>query len=198
MSDKFLVVDNVAWEERYQNNETGWDRGQASQAVDVFCQQFKAPAHILVPGCGRGYEVIAFIKQGFEVTAVDLSETAIAELGAKLDKNSQQANLYTADFFKWQPKQAVDFIYEQTSLCAIPPANREAYAEQLYHWLKPGGSVFALLMQTHVDGGPPFHCDLEEMKELFPASKWAWEEKDQTVTLSSDKYEHIVILTKLD
>ena len=29
-------------------------------------------------------------------------------------------------------------------------------------------------MQTHQDGGPPWHCDLERMKELFPTEQWQW------------------------
>ncbi len=29
-------------------------------------------------------------------------------------------------------------------------------------------------MQTGREGGPPFHCALNDMVDLFPKEKWAW------------------------
>jgi len=45
---------------------------------------------------------------------------------------------------------------------------------QLGRWLKPGGLLFALFMQTGKEGGPPYHCDIESMRALFPDAQWDW------------------------
>ena len=82
----------------------------------------------------------------------------------------------------WQPDAPLDAIYEQTCLCAIHPDHWTAYAAQLQRWLKPGGTLFALFMQMVRPGatqeglieGPPYHCDINAMRALFPATQWDW------------------------
>ncbi|MGH9906661.1 MAG: methyltransferase domain-containing protein, partial [Pyrinomonadaceae bacterium] len=74
----------------------------------------------------------------------------------------------------WDPEQTFDAIYEQTCLCALPPKLWPEYCERLYRWLKPDGKVFALFMQTNEPGGPPYHCDINEMRALFSHNEWIW------------------------
>ena len=69
-----------------------------------------------------------------------------------------------------------------TALCAIDPAMRHDYAERLWSWLKPGGKLYALFMQTGQAGGPPFHCELADMRALFPAERWAWPDEIEVRT----------------
>ena len=81
------------------------------------------------------------------------------------------------DFFTWQPEEKFDAIFEQTSLCALPPEIWQKYETALYEWLKPQGKVCAAFMQTGREGGPPFHCELNDMAELFPNERWKWSEE---------------------
>ena len=37
--------------------------------------------------------------------------------------------------------------------------------------------LFALFMQSKRPDGPPFHCDLERMRELFPHDEWTWSDE---------------------
>lgn len=68
-----------------------------------------------------------------------------------------------------------DAIYEQTCLCAIEPEARVRYEAKLLELLKPEGLLFALFMQTGNPGeGPPFHCDVQDMKKLFDQNRWNW------------------------
>ena len=55
------------WESHYQRGETGWDRGAVSPALDHwFGNGNGIPCRVLVPGCGRGYEVAALAHRGFD------------------------------------------------------------------------------------------------------------------------------------
>jgi hypothetical protein len=76
------------------------------------------------------------------------------------------------DVTLWQPDAAFDATYDQTCLCALPPALWLAYEAQLRRWLRPCGRLFILFMLTGRDGGPPFDCPLPAMRSLFSA--WAW------------------------
>lgn len=79
-----------------------------------------------------------------------------------------------ADALVWQPEQPFDAVYEQTCLCALSPGSWTVYAKQLSVWLRPAGKLFILFMQTEPRGGLPYHCDMKQMRELFPQDTWQW------------------------
>ena len=85
-----------------------------------------------------------------------------------------------ADVLRWLPARPLDAVYEQTCLCALHPDHWVAYAAQLHSWLRAGGRLFALFMQARRDDaaggiiqGPPYHCDINAMRALFPAARMA-------------------------
>jgi len=170
------MSDRAFWEGKYHNNEPGWDRGDSSPALLAWLKELK-PCRILVPGCGRGHEVIELARRGFDVTAVDIATPAIDHMQEMLEKEKLTATLIHGDLFGLE-LAPFDAIYEQTCLCAIQPSQRVEYENWLHGHLKPGGQLLALFMQTGVDGGPPFHCDTSEMKELFNNSRWQWPESE--------------------
>ena len=187
------------WDVRYGHGVTPWDRGGLSPALGHWLNEgVLEPSRILVPGCGRGYEVVELARRGFDVTAVDLSPTAIEMVSEKLEAAGLSATLVQADFFRWKPDSPFDSIYEQTSLCALLPDQWRAYVKRLSEWLVPGGRLFALFMQTNRAGGPPFHCDLDAMKALFAADAWAWSPSEpEKVDHSTGFFEFGVILKRI-
>ncbi len=164
------------WEQRYQAGETGWDRAACSPALAQWLENGLSPCRIMIPGCGRGYEVVELARRGFAVTAIDIAPSAIAHLQAALHAADVTAEIISGDLFDYKPDVPFDAIYEQTCLCAIRPNQRGAYEARLFEWLNPGGRLYALFMQTGAEGGPPFHCDLLAMRKLFDASHWQWSE----------------------
>ena len=163
------------WENRYQQGQTGWDRGRTSKNLMFWLDQdLLEKCRVLIPGCGNGYEVLKLASMGFDVTAIDIAPSAIQNLQAALDKANLKATLVEGDFFSWLPDFHFDAIYEQTSLCALPPHQWQAYENQLYNWLKPQGKLFAQFMQTEAEGGPPYHCEINVMEDIFKKGKWLW------------------------
>ena len=56
------------WEERYLSGRTAWDRGGVSPALRHWLASGALRAgRVLVPGCGRGHEVAALAREGFQV-----------------------------------------------------------------------------------------------------------------------------------
>ncbi|ATX81269.1 Thiopurine S-methyltransferase (TPMT) [Mariprofundus ferrinatatus] len=181
------------WEGKYHNNETGWDRGNASPALLDWLKELE-PCRILVPGCGRGHEVIELARRGFDVTAVDIATPAIDHMQAMLEKERLTATLIHGDLFELI-LEPFDAIYEQTCLCALQPEQWPAYEQWLYTHLKPGGQLLALFMQTGAEGGPPFHCDVSDMSYLFSDSRWQWPDNGNEVPHPSGRFElaHLLI-----
>lgn len=170
-----LVID---WEERFREGTTRWERpGLHPAFVDWQESGTLAPCHILVPGAGRSAEPAALAEAGFTVTVVDAAPSAVATQRARLERVHLRTHVALADLFTWQPAAPFDAIYEQTCLCALPPALLADYAARLHHWLRPEGRLFALFMQTGKTGGPPFDCPTEAMRTLFDAARWTWPDR---------------------
>jgi len=165
------------WEALYQQGDTGWDRGEASPALAHWLEQglISAKQRVMIPGCGRGYEVIALAELGCDVIGLDLAPSAIKAVQDGLQQYGVSAEAICVDLFAYQPEQLCDVIYEQTCLCALPLQHRKAYEQCLSAWLKPGGILCLSMMQTGEAGGPPFHCDWLEMKQLFSDERWQWQ-----------------------
>ena len=187
------------WDEKYRANTTPWDRGETSPALHAWLGTgVLKPGSILIPGCGRGHEAVDLARRGFRVTALDISPTALQHLQAQLAQAGVQAELVCDDVLTWQPPTPFDALYEQTCLCALDPEQWPRYEQQLHAWLKPGGQLLALFMQTDKDGGPPYHCAMPAMRELFPAIRWHWPELAVAeVPHTNGLHELATILTRL-
>lgn len=144
---------------------------------------------VLVPGCGSGHEVALLAEWGFDVTAVDFAPAALEQTRARLRRLLQsdsgrgmlRAELVEHDLIDYEPALPFDVIYEQACLCSIYPDHWGRYADNLTRWLRPGGRLFALFVQMVRPGasqgvieGPPYHCDINAMRALFPVSRWEW------------------------
>jgi SAM-dependent methyltransferase len=170
------------WQERFLREEMPWDRrAPGPQLVAWLDAGTLRPCRILVPGCGSGFEVALLAQRGFSVTAIDYAPAAIARVSERLAAANLQAELAQADALDWHPAAPFDAVYEQTCLCAIHPDLWTAYAAQLQSWLQPGGSMYALFAQLARPGaakgiieGPPYHCDINAMRALFPGHLWRW------------------------
>ncbi len=181
------------WEARYRRGETGWDRGGVSPALDQWrAAGLLSPGdRLLIPGCGRGHEVVALARAGFSVTAVDVAPSAVAAVRAALDAAGAEAEVVQADLFTWEAGAPFDAVYEQTCLCALPPSRWSGYEARLATWLRPGGWLLALFMQTGKEGGPPYHCDLSAMRALFDEATWSWPAEERMRVRHPNGYEEL-------
>ncbi len=168
----------IDWEGRYREGSTGWERRGFNPAfLNWRATGELAPCRILVPGGGRSLEPLALAEAGFDVTVVDAAPSAVAAQRARFERLTVDARIEQADLFTWQPGAPFDAIYDQTCLCALSPELWPAYIQRLHQWLRPGGSLFILFMQSDRPSGPPFHCDLVTMRRLFDAAVWQWPEE---------------------
>ncbi|ODP37582.1 RsmB/NOP family class I SAM-dependent RNA methyltransferase [Sphingomonas turrisvirgatae] len=76
------------------------------------------PARLIGPGAGRvldlcaapGGKTLQLASAGWDVTAVDISESRLARLRENLDRTGLSAQIVAADLLKWQPEGAVDAV----------------------------------------------------------------------------------------
>ena len=139
--DEFLSANY--WDNRYRDQNTGWDVGYATPAITAYIDQLtNKDISILIPGCGNAYEAEYLAAKGFvNITCIDISPALCNALTERW--RGQPMQVVCGDFFAHQGQY--DLILEQTFFCALNPSLRDDYAKQMAHLLKPGGKLVGLL-----------------------------------------------------
>jgi len=154
------------WDNRYLNNETGWDMKQVSPPLKAYIDSLENKnLKILIPGCGNAYEAEYLLEKGFKkVTLVDFSKVVTERLKDRYKGKS--ISIIHENFFDLQGKY--DLILEQTFFCALDPSLRKKYVEKCYDLLNDGGKIAGVLFnKKFAPTEPPFIATDEEYGKLF-------------------------------
>ena len=143
------------------------------------------PVKAIDIGCGLGDNAIALQNAGYDVTAFDLSQTAVdwaTERHKDTGVKFQQADLFSlpADWIG-----AFDFVHETYTIQALKGGLRAAAFSEIASLLKPGGSLLAICRSRPDEGeitGPPWPISRKEMANFEKAglSVETFEEFDVT------------------
>lgn len=162
-----MDLDERYWDNRYIQNDIGWDIGYVSTPLRTYIDQLTNKGlNILIPGGGNSYEAEYLYSKGFKNThVIDLSATALSNLKARVP-DFPEANLIHKDFFELEGK--FDLIMEQTFFCALDPSLRNSYVSKVYQLLRDRGKLVGLLFNVPLnDDHPPFGGNETEYRSLF-------------------------------
>jgi predicted TPR repeat methyltransferase len=153
------------WSERFAQGFTPWDQGGVPAALRQFVEQSPRKYTTLIPGCGTAYEVAFLSDAGWDVTAIDFSEAAVAAARGALGHWGDR--VHQADFFQFEPKQPPELIYERAFLCALPLQRRAAVAARWAELLPQGGLLAGFFYFDDAPKGPPFGIPQVELDALL-------------------------------
>ena len=169
-------MDRAFWQALYDTNDTRFDlRGPSTPFTDWLDAAQPRPGRAIVPGCGRGHDVVELARRGWEAIGVDFAPTAIADgrIGALVAGVAERARFVEEDVFGLGPQhdQSFDLLFEQTCYCAIEAHRRDEYARLAARLVKPGGVLaFVVFPVDGRTGGPPFNIGVDEVPLRFAAS----------------------------
>jgi 16S rRNA (cytosine967-C5)-methyltransferase len=157
------------------------------------------PARLLGPGGGRsaldlcaapGGKTMQLASAGFEVTAVDVSESRLARLSENLARTNLTAKVVAADILRWSPPDKVDSILLDAPCSATgiyrrhpdvlhrvrPRAiaelaeGQKAMLARAAGWLKPGGTlVYSVCSLEPEEGEAVVEAFLAERRDFEAA-----------------------------
>lgn len=153
------------WCKRFGEGVTPWDAGRVQGAFASFVAARTQPLNTLIPGCGSAWEASHLADHRWPVTALDFSPTAVA--CAREVLADQSVDLVCADFFAWQPAQALDLIYERAFLCALPRKLWADWGKRVAELLPPGGLLAGYFFVCDQLKGPPFGILPEQLDALL-------------------------------
>ena len=176
-----------------------WDRvsdafwSDPSEDVYYLLHRWKGPARrsILDLGCGLGRHSLLFAAHGFDVTALDASESGLRRLGTTAAQRGLSVHTVRADLTVLPfDAGSFDFVLAYHSIYHVDSEGMAAAINELHRILKPASEVYLTLnskanptyadpgnrvVDDHVrlkreeDGGIFLHyyCDLDDVHKLL-------------------------------
>lgn len=160
-------LNELYWNNRYKDGNTGWDIGYSNPILTNFIKtNADTEKKILIPGCGNAYEAKQLMQSGYSKTYIlDVAQTPLERFKNE-NPNFPSQNILHENFF--DHNSTYHFIMEQTFFCALNPSLREDYVKKMHELLMPNGILFGLLFASEFEkAGPPFGGSAEEYETLF-------------------------------
>jgi len=131
-----------------------------SELFNLFCNRLPKKASVLDFGCGPGIPFTQrLVKEGFNVTAIDISDTMIRV--AK--KNVPKARYIRVSMTDIKFKEEFDGIFSGYSMLCLDPKNFQMAAKKAVRSLKPGGFFLLALNEPPPEG----HDEAENITEVI-------------------------------
>ena len=114
----------------------------------------------LVVGCGMGDDAIELESLGFQVTAFDVSETAIKYCNERFPNS--KVNFVQADLLENQPqwKEKFAFVLEIFTVQALPPKYEKELIQNISNFVAPDGQILVIAEvnkeERAFENGPPW------------------------------------------
>ena len=120
-------------------------------------------------GCGFGDDAEQLSAWGFQTTAFDIAESAIAECRRRFPQT--RVNYAVADLLK-PPREWIghfDFVLESYTLQVLPPELRPAAMRSVASFVKPGGTLLLIARGRETTDSPgqmPWPLTREEVQAI--------------------------------
>ncbi|MCA9919301.1 MAG: class I SAM-dependent methyltransferase [Anaerolineales bacterium] len=150
-----IVTPNyLVHEEKYQQARAkgwpGWGGPERMARENIWldrlfsCPSVPAQGKVLELGCGEGHYARLLAKQGYTVTGVDVSPTAVAWAIEKTAQSGVSVTYHVADLTQPNllPGESFDLIVDGNCLHCIIGADRAQFLGNVFRLLQAGGLFF--------------------------------------------------------
>jgi thioredoxin reductase/SAM-dependent methyltransferase len=164
------------WEERYRSSERAWSGRVndvlAAEAADL------PPGRALDAGAGEGGDAVWLARRGWQVTAVDLSRTALDRAAAAAAAAGVPLETRKADVSAWDPgEERWDLV--TASFLHFPPGTRDGVLRRLAAAVAPGGTLLVTMHDgsdlsrgIQRPGLPDWYATGEQLAAVLDPGDW--------------------------
>lgn len=142
------------WQATYATNP-GMYGGKPSRPGEEAARIFAVTGadHVLELGAGHGRDSLHFLNRGLTVTALDFSDTGLAQLRAEADRRDLAARLTTTVHDVREPlplpDASVDAVYAHMLLCmALSTKELHTLMAEIHRVIRPGGALVYTVRHT--------------------------------------------------
>lgn len=146
-----------SYDEKYLADFYYWGREPSETAYKVL--RMKKPVRpwkLFVVECGEGWNTIFFARNGYEVSAFDLSERGIEKNKRYAEEAGVTINAFTADINEYRLEKDYDFLFSTGALHYIPEELRTEIFRNYKNNTNEGGlHVFSVFVDKPFIGPAP-------------------------------------------
>jgi ubiquinone/menaquinone biosynthesis C-methylase UbiE len=172
--EKRRPTDSASWDRRYVEGELPWDSGKPDDHLRGVIEAYGIePGKALEIGCGTGTNSIWLAQQGFAVTGMDISKTAIARAREKASAAGVGCRFLVGDFMVDPvPGAPFDLVYDRGCLHVFQGHEElSRFAMRVGDVLAAEGMWHSLIGSTDGpprDTGPPRHSATDIVAAVEP------------------------------
>jgi len=146
--DNSVIRDGNAYNSKYSDNNYYWGLEPNHSCYEVMkvLPPIK-PYKLLDIGCGEGKDAVFFAKNGYDVTAIDLSETGIEKTKELAKANNVHVNAFVTNINEFNPKENYDIVFSSSVLHLVQKNVRDYLLNSLISHTNNGGIH---MIQVHV------------------------------------------------
>ena len=125
---------------------------------------------VLDLGTGPGTQAMALAERGFQVTATDISEAAIAKAIDKAKERGIDISFKQDDILNSHLDQKFDFVFDRGCFHVLSPERRQDYVRLVGSLIERSGYLFLKCfssLETREEG--PYRFTPEQIAEIFPS-----------------------------
>ena len=160
------------WLERWEEGRIGWHEPNGNANLKRHWPDLPESSRVLVPLCGKSYDLIWLANRRLDVVGVELSRTAIVsffadhELEYEVDSDgklqryrstAQRISIFCGDYFDFESRP-FDALFDRGALIAMPADQRPRYVKHTEALLEQ--NAYRLIISIEYDqaaaSGPPF------------------------------------------
>lgn len=187
------------WEKKWGQNQLGFHLPQGFPLLDQITQNWNpAEGGVILPLCGKSYDLIKLAQRGFHVSGIEIVEEARAQFEQensqvlkkvsdvnsnphqyKLKDGPGQITWFHQDIFEmnFQTLSKAAYWFDRAAVVALSFEQRRKYfkiIENVFQGPHPvgiglqEGIMINLEYEHHEIIGPPFCVALKEIKEALP------------------------------
>lgn len=160
------------WEQLYQDKDVEsmpWFNAQLDPDLEKALTTLNIHAGTALDlGTGPGTQAIALAERGFQVTATDLSDTAIRKASARAAEKKLNIDFQQDDILNTHLNREFDFVIDRGCFHVFQPQQRPDYVRIVARLVKPKGYLLLKTfshLETREDG--PYRFTPEEIEEIF-------------------------------
>ncbi|PHR58475.1 MAG: SAM-dependent methyltransferase [Arcobacter sp.] len=164
-SNKFF--ESIYKQSQGDEKQVPWAEMRTNPYLEEYLQMNLGEGKAIVIGCGLGDDAVAMDEAGFNVTAIDISETAIAWCKDKYDYTN--VNFKVQDIFELPAEMLgqYDFIFEARTIQSLPLIYRNKIIGAIASLLAPKGKLLAIAngkSEGERFNGPPWPLTRNELR----------------------------------
>jgi methyl halide transferase len=162
------------WDARYRGDERpSWDTGRPSTELKRMVEEgILQPGRVVELGCGTGVNAVYLASQGFDVTAIDLSPTALETARKRAKEASETVNWIQADVLNPPALGSFDLIFDRGCYHGVRRIDATGYVRTVKSLIRPGGNVLIIAgnaNQPEPRSGPPRVTETELVSDFAEA-----------------------------